>query len=1118
VSDNRDLLARLAAGPKFLLVGQGDRRSGYKTLDPTLGLSNGRGVEGPGEPESAMSAEAAFATIDAQAQTEADRNSLGVIAAFPWNGVFTTRIDQPFTDAFAESWRRVVPTGVAQVGRHPRNVTELQIRYLFGGLALPEDERPPRDELSFAVREHLTREILDVLVTRLMTPRGVLVIDRWTLLDWLTPRDMFALAQRLEVGQLHVFSATSEMVHDQFLGAAAALGVLVLHTESLSLTVTEALERGSEGSATGSDRASGRLLPVGDSFIEVSTDAWNRIIGSARPVDLELLEPYTRGSTSLEYQRFHNFLGASEGVPPWKAIASGYKLERDFEPDLLKATRRAVSSADDAGPVILEGQTATGKSLALCWLAQQLARSGEAVVLHSSRRLDRPTSADLEAFSTWAEDQCGLKTVLIWDGMAQADDYFDLQRQVRSRGQRVIVVGSTYLSQAKNSSFVTAKIGLSEREASKASAWLAKHGVEGARPHPGDDSSFLALLYRTLPTTEAGLRRGLALEMRAAAASMEARSLNRKTEDAESARMTAVAQALVAAGFDLTSLTPSESPDGEVAYLTLEERSVAERLSAVILTAGRRKLTVPLELALRVVGRQGSHVVVDLLRDHDIFRWTERGDGAQFIGARTALEADLLAREDLRPKAEADVICTMIRCLRPSPEGFGGDEVQFLFDLMEQVGPQSRRQSELSPWYGDFADALRELRRDGQHVHHRLVLLEANLWREHVHRAQGNGRIPQQERTALLIDVEELLVGALEARDIPSKSRLMLLVELASTRGAQIVELQKNHLESAPDPERISGLMRGVLEAVQQARMINPENIYPVDVLSWSTRSAIETGVVDDTESVHMLADARASLDSMDRTTLSPSQQAMYDRRQHDIARLLKDTPGQTKFLADLMSNDDPAAYYLLAVISLEGDATDAKSVALRLLRQAPASVQADWKCARLLLDLFWEDKTGKKLLRGERVLVGLSKEEWEECLGLADSLVGAAGFDRHRVEFVRGLALFHLGAIQDAQAAFRRIEESGLVVGARVIMAYLATDTSGAAVEYTGRVLSATPDGRHGRVWVDQLGDSVNFIPIRFSPADYRSKNEVLPSFHIAFNFRGPLAEPIRHRRADTP
>jgi hypothetical protein len=209
---------------------------------------------------------------------------------------------------------------------------------------------------------------------------------------------------------------------------------------------------------------------------------------------------------------------------------------------------------------------------------------------------------------------------------------------------------------------------------------------------------------------------------------------------------------------------------------------------------------------------------------------------------------------------------------------------------------------------------------------------------------------------------------------------------------------------------------------------------------------------------------------------------------------------------------DNPAAYYLLASRAANSKSDDAVKVALDTLMSAPASIRDDWKCARLILDLYWQQRTGGRLLRGERQTVPFGQPEWDACLDLVNSLHGAAGFDQYRIAFVRGLALFHLGSIASAQAEFRSLGSLGLDVSRRVYLAYLASNPDGTPRGFTGRVASAAPDGRRGKVWVDQLRAEVDFVPLRFSPDGYRSKNEVLPTFHIGFNYRGPIADPIRH------
>jgi len=1063
----------------------------------------------------------AFNAIDFAAQEESRENlarpaGLDAVVAIPWNTVLTTRIDSALSRWFEADWRRVVPTA-SQDARGSRSTTELQVRYLFGGLGLPKDQQPPVDELSWIDAQRDATDLLSSMAASLITPKGVVLVDAWSTNDWLSPRDLFNFASRLGTAQVHVFSVDDAMAADPLIAAAVSRGALRTHAESLNEFLEDARETGLLRDSASQDGSSSRFIPANTGFVPIEVAAWNRIVGTARPVDLELLEPFAHASDALAYQRFRTFLGSPEGAPPWRAIASGMKLPRTYEAQLLKVVEAALDEPDEVVPIVLQGQTATGKSLALVWLAQQLAKSGKAAVLHQSRRRDRPIASEIEAYSVWAEGVADLKTILIWDGMVDVDDYYALHRQLRARGQRVLIVGSSYLNaSAGGHRIVTAPVHLDNAEAAAYGPWLKSHGIDLPSVGPEADTSILAMLYRAIPETESGLRRGLALEMRAAESGVESLSRERKQQEPD-ARMTAVAAALVAAGLHLESLTPSDHAVEDLPDLRFTERSTTEQLSAMLLTAGRRGLGVPLELALRVVGRQGSVAIIDFMRHFDIFRWTEEPNGNQFLGVRTRLEAELLARENLTDLTEIDVVTSLIEYVRPQFNGrTGGDEIQLIIDLMDQIGPQSAEKGRYARWYGDLAHAFAEQREHSGVIHPRLVLQEANLTREFVKRAQRSGELTRDERLARLRESEGLLQRTLEEADSSPRARLNLYVELAASLGSQVYEIGTE--EGAPSKEAISPIVERLVDAVMRARAVDPENIYPVDVLAWAAKDAIATGGVAAAARVGLLADAKASLDSIDPEDLSPGQLAKYRARQAEISGLLGEKELEIGYLQDLMSMEDPAAYYLLAVRAL-GAQNDPESVkvALQVLLEAPVKIRDDWKVARLILDLYWQDRTGQRLLRGERNTVAFTEREWGYCLELLNTLRGTAAFDEYRIAFLRGLALFHVGSITASQSEFRELGSLGLDVSRRVHLAYLASQSDGTPRKFTGAVAWASADGRKGRVWVDQLKTEVDFVPLRFSPDAYRSKGDPVPTFHIGFNYLGPIADPIRPRMRPT-
>jgi hypothetical protein len=291
---------------------------------------------------------------------------------------------------------------------------------------------------------------------------------------------------------------------------------------------------------------------------------------------------------------------------------------------------------------------------------------------------------------------------------------------------------------------------------------------------------------------------------------------------------------------------------------------------------------------------------------------------------------------------------------------------------------------------------------------------------------------------------------------------------------------------------------------------VEPENVYPVDVVAWTTRRAVESGLLTEDVKIDLLANAQASLDSIDPSTLSPDQRATYDQRHLELSRMLNDPALEAKHLASLTGNDHPAAYYFLARAAAR-HGTDGVQVAVETLLHASDHVRSDWRCSRLLLDLFWKLKTGMQFLRGERQTPAFTEADWLECLDIADAIPDAGDFDRYRLDFLRGLSLFHLGRYRASDEVFRRLDQESQDLSTRILSTYLASSPDGQAQVFTGRVAWATADGRRGRAWVDQLRIEVPFIPQRFSVSEFRRKGDVLPSFHIAFNMRGPLADPIR-------
>lgn len=1115
----QELLARLSVGPSFLLLGQafGELETGED--ETLLEAAQAAGAHWPRGSVAVLQDVGPDVRLRVFERLETASRSAPVpvwmseVARFPWNGVFTSAIDARVLRAFEADWRRVVPaSGPARGVHHPRSATELKVRMLFGGVTLAAEERPPLDALDLATKRRDAREVLGELAGGLLTPRGVLAIEAYRTWDWLEPADLFGLISQFAPGQVHLFSADGEVLADDFVKGAVERGVLTAHSKSLSAILNEAEYSGRLVRPAAVTDLTTRVLRIGERRAEIPRDVWNTVIGTARPIDDSLLQPFPPASPSIQYQRFRSFLGASEGAPPWQAIASGYQFEREFEHALWTEVMASARAPNIPGPFVLSGQTASGKSTAMQALAVKAARTADWAVIHVSRRAERPQFKAIDGFALWAEEQGSTTTLLLWDGMTDSDEYFELHRRLRARGRRVLIVGTTYVTPRARSRTVMAPAELSEIESERIQAWLASFDVAVRDEdilHLARDASFLAALYRLLPDARPGLERGLRLELRAAEAGMERLGRLRPAEDG---RLNVMAEALRRAGVQLPTFVSRGSDGPATGELPLHERDTAEQMTALVLVAGRRGLRIPLELVLRILGRAGSNTVVEVIKQFDIVRWSEDESGEQYLGTRTSLEAELLARSDLRDaEAEVAVLCTMLRDLRPLHGLGGGGEVQFAVDLLSRVGPETDEGQRFIAYYPQIIQALEDLRSNPARAHHRLMLVEGHFRREYVRWGSNRSILPPERRLDLLAGAEQVLSEAIDITPPGARSRQTLLVELASVLGAQAYERSRDGMDEG---YRLEHLTERIMETVMAARAIDPENYYPVDVVAWVSIRLAKQGSLTATKHASLIADVLASFEGIDDQQLSPNQLAKYDHRRAQLAELLDDPAVRQEHIQRLEQNQDPTAYFLIALrrSGLMTDGLDEAGgrEALNYLLSAPEDVRSDWRCSQLMLDLFWLTRTGQRFLRGEREVLPFSDRDWEECLSLVDAMLGTSPFDTYRVEFLRGLAAFHLGQHRLSLSIFEELDRETTNLSRRIIATYLASTAEGVPAKFTGSVRFVSPDGRRGKVWVDQLGIELPFIPYRFSP-ELMERGDALPGFHIAFNMRGPYADPIR-------
>lgn len=1028
------------------------------------------------------------------------------VAEFQWNGVYTTLTTNFFENQLRNDQRTVIPTG-AMKSLPSRNPSELQIRYLLGADHLQEDQRPAMSQIEAARTKGLGLQELSRLASETVTPRGVVAWEAWSTTERITSMEIMGAFQSFGAGQVHVFSAKT-LRADPFLADMATSGQVVFHDESLDSIMLDLRNNGQlpYSNVPESSRGFRHVVSFGQNIAEVDIHMWNQISKSARPIDAELLTPPIYSSNAAKFQDFRSFTGSPDGVPYWPAIVSGMNVEREFENELLQKVEKTLGEKEFPNYLVLSGQTATGKSVALAALSIKLAMRGEVAVLHQSRRGVKPVFDDIDAFAAWVESNGAAATVFVWDGMVPVEEYEAIGRQLRNRGRKVLIVGSSYSIKTNRRYQVDAPAQLTDLEISRLMSKLNSFGANLSGKYSGLDTNFLTFLYRLLPETEFTLKSGLSHEMRAAELGIEKLIRARSSASTELERLSAFAAAFQAAGLKLSSDFREENTDSRpLIEQSFDERDSVQQLTTIVLVAGRHGVSVPIDLALRILGSHGAQAVRDAIESFDIIREIDGNDGDFYLGARSTLEAQLLVQNDISDETEIQVLCEIIELVRiQSNQGGRIDEIQFLVSLLERIGPNSLLRQSYGRYYKKIIDALR-MRRERDGVRHpRLVLQESLFLRTFTREKIERFNATIAERIDLLEENQLLLESTLlEVKD-KSLIKVPLAVELASTLGA-IMTLE--NIDS--EPKRVvqdKQLLAEILNAVKLARTIDPSNLHPVDVLAWTTRDAVRNAGLTGDQKLGKLADAVATIEAVDRTRLTDSEKAKLDGRLSELGRLLNDDIAVAESLKRLEKNNDPAAMYFLA--KYESDSGPAgRTQAIHRLDSAPEEVISDWRCAQLYLDLAWQDVFGTVLLRDERAVISSEIMRGSKLDHIISRLRDANFMDAYKFQFIHAVHEFVAGNYELSKTLFRSAESLTRQLNRRNYTS-LVLGNQGKPLFYTGHVERV--DDRSGEVWVNELSTSVRFEPRLFSATKAIERMQPLAPFMIGFKLsRGPVAEP---------
>ncbi len=1039
------------------------------------------------------------------------------VLSTPWNAVYTSAVDTLLRTRLRNDWRDVQPVlNEKYRPGNPRNPISLACTYLYG--AVGEAAGPDAAPLSQVdlLRRRPTASALLQRVVEDLTPLGsLLIIGYDPATDWLRPSDLAAMLAHLSPGQAHAFGHSDSLAADSDLGAIIAAGALVTNQGSLADHLGPIA--GPRLSVAAGYAESPRAVFINSDPYNVPTTIWNAAARSALPLTVAHVTEPSAVSEDARYEAFRRFLSSADGIPDWEGFNRGFAFRRNFEDKLRAAVIDAITGRNlPDRPIILHGAAGTGKTTAAARLALQIARGKEYPVLFIPNRSQNMAWRDIDQFLQWAEENGARSALVVWDGMVEVDQYFALSQRLAARGRQVCVVGTAYTIASPPPEAILADSFFFDAERAEIAAWLSQM-VPGLGQQiastTGNDRYWLALLYRALPPSRQPLRRAVLRDVERTEVSI--RSFASEPEEQV---LTPIQQAMIEAGLIQADQASNAIP------VPNADADAFERLTNYTMVPGRFGIFPPVDLVLRTTGLVDESALRRALNSNSVIVWYEDQVGNITLGPRNTVEAEIIVHSRLgTTAAEVPVAQALLANIRDDSSPYGdGPEVRFATDLVRALGSGSSERNRFANHWLTIADGLEALHTQRSFGAPYLMVQEANLRREWAQRSwpQEPDRAEEQARKAF--EVAEAALALIPEDSRNTRLRSMLLVERASSAGGILT-----HATGSFGPHSPNGrLFQATLDAIQDARHIDPGSYYPLDVLFWTTRNLLSAHLLLGADAADALASISNAFLTADPDMFPPAQKEQLWTREFELAQLLSDVNLATEAWEALAEMGSGAGHYIEALrraglrpgVRLGEIAPEDAAGGYSYLRDNWEFAQRDSRNLELAFDLWWLSRCGRRLLEGERVALPFTDTDWSECHTIALRIEEEGNSQRTAVvKYVRGIAEFHLGRYGAAFTTFAELEglSEGVTGRKRIIRTYRASASNGTPRSFTGTVASIEADGRVGRGFVPIIGKYLRFYPRDFGWPELRPGDD-LGEFYIAFNLLGISIDPPRHRSTD--
>lgn len=633
---------------------------------------------------------------------------------------------------------------------------------------------------------------------------------------------------------------------------------------------------------------------------------------------------------------FYAFIKNSVYKPQWFGYKVGFNLERNFEVDLYRDVVKSLDNpSKDRKPILLMGQSGSGKSIALANLAYKVFCDKEYPVIYinniNSDFTTNVSKVDGKIHYSYSIqykvldeliykfEEMGVKNILlIWDGSAfirEREKYISLYNVLRKkRGHNVVLVCSAYESsedtnEYEKSSFQVKnidikfekKVGRVEYdELSKFETLLRRKAMLDDEEvnriinliiaNERDYNNIMSTFYYLFYDVRKGLEKGIQNE----AEKMIGEAIS--SVNFEKKYVNNLREIMIKAGVIVEEEFKEEFSDNN------RNVNLKDFLICVAICS-QYKLAIPSRMAFELLGVFDMENMKKVLKI-PFFSFVDEEGMDYSIRIRTKLEAELLLKAyKVSVEEEISYIKKIICCISENDYYNQGNEIDMVTTLLYRMGPNSgniRIIKKFQDHYMEIANALKKLREERQIITPSLGLQEITYMREYCISAEIN----ETKKVELLKDAIEIgdgLLGIFSRYGNLITANDMLTVEVSNSR-LRLCTLDNSMIFRESN--------RGV-EDIKRVIAHNPDNVYAYHAM-------IELAILqygnetDEIQKASLLADICDTVDRVKEEKLLVASNKYFIESANKVFQLYGDFKYDAYF-NELVKQGNYAGIYLKA-------------------------------------------------------------------------------------------------------------------------------------------------------------------------------------------------------------